>query len=139
MQVDTIERTKATELLRDQIDHLIQENPEVGDFREGFQAYCMGKYSLGTSASTISTSGKGDLGVAFFSSRDRTYHVVQCRVPERDWLESHPDTAREFGPAVVQETRVALQYLLEETDLLANDRLVQLGALIRNDRPPGRF
>src|ERR1035441_239883 len=82
MQHGTIEDAKGIDLLERQIDELVRENPEVGDFREGFQLYCVGKYSLGTSASTISAAGKDDLGVAFYSGRDRAYHVVQCRVPE---------------------------------------------------------
>jgi hypothetical protein len=133
MQLGTIEDTKGIDLLERQIAELVRDNPEVGDFREGFQVYCMGKYSLGTSASTISASGKDDLGVAFYSGRDRTYHVVQCRVPERDWLEAHPGEMRSFGPAALQDSRTALQYLLESSDKPANDRLQDLRARIGAD------
>ena len=139
MQHGTIEDAKGIDLLERQIDELVRENPEVGDFREGFQLYCVGKYSLGTSASTISAAGKDDLGVAFYSGRDRTYHVVQCRVPERDWLEAHPGEVRSFGPAAIQDSRTALQYLLENSDKTANDQLQDLRARIGADRQQEDF
>lgn len=139
MPLATAEDAKGLDLLEHQIDELVRENPEVGDFREGFQVYCMGKYALGTSATTISAAGKDDLGLAFYSGRDRTYHVVQCVVPERDWLEAHPGEARSFGPSIVQESRTALQYLLENSDKRANDRLQDLRARIAADRPQEDF
>lgn len=134
MQLATAEDAKGIDLLERQIDELVRENPEVGDFREGFQMYCMGKYSLGTSASTISAAGKDDLGLAFYSCRDRTYHVAQCVVPERDWLEAHPGEVRSFGPAALQESRTALQYRLENSDKRANDQLQDLRARLAADR-----
>ncbi len=133
------ESTSGVLLLERQIDDILLENPELVDFRNGFQVYCMSKYSLGTSANTIYTSGKDDLGVAFYSSRDRTYHVVQCRVPERDWLEANQGKVKSFGSAVLNDTRVLLQYLQENASVTANDHLQELRTLVTADREQEEF
>jgi hypothetical protein len=45
MPLEAAESTADVDLLEHQIGELLRENPELGDFRDAFQIYCMGKYS----------------------------------------------------------------------------------------------
>jgi hypothetical protein len=138
MQATVLESDRAIELLDRQIEELLDENPEIGDFREGFRMYCMGKYSLGSSATTISTAGKNDHGITFYSSRERTHHVVHCDVPEQDWLEANAGKVRSFGPTVVQEARGALEFLLDGSGF-GNEQLEDLRHMVGADRDQDDF
>lgn len=133
-----LEGAQGIELLERQIEELLDENPEIGDFREGFRVYCMSKFSLGSSATTISTAGKNDHGITFYSSRERIHHVVHCEVPEQDWLEANSGKVRSFGPTVVRDARVALEFLIDGSGC-GNEQLEDLRQLLRADRDQDEF
>ena len=130
---------KGTELLLKQLEELIAQNPDLGTIHNAFQAYCTNKYSLGSSASTVECGGKDDLGIDFYSWRDRSYVIGQCKVRAHDYLEANPSVPRVFGPSAVSDPRDALQYLLGESGAKANDRVRALYAHIQTDRNSDDF
>ena len=130
---------KGTELLLKQLEELIAQNPDLGSIHSAFEAYCTSRYSLGSSASTVECGGKDDLGIDFYSWRDRSYVIGQCKVRAHDYLEANPSVPRVFGPSAVSDPRDALQYLLGESGAKANDRVRALYAHIQTDRNSDDF
>lgn len=106
---------KGTALLLKQLEELIVQNPDLGTIHNAFEAYCTNRYSLGSSANTVESGGKDDLGIDFYSWLDRNYVVGQCKVPAQDYLEANPAVPKLFGPSVVNDPRDALQYLIGES------------------------
>jgi len=134
MDVEALQR--GTELLVKHLDNMMNEDPEISDWSAAFENYAMSKFSLGNYATTVRVGGKGDLGIDFYSELDRKYHIGQCKIPARDYLEAHPEKIREFGPGskVIDDLSTALRYLLGDSKLRANDRVKQLYGLIEADR-----
>lgn len=125
---------KGTELFIKHLENLIVENPELGNFHDAFEFYCANKYSLGSAATTQRTGGGKDLGIDFFSVRGRTYHIGQCKIPQRDWLEANETKLKKFGPSVIEDPRTALRYLLGENKSIPNERVRYLYNLLADDR-----
>ena len=125
---------EGTMLLVDHIAGLQEENPEIEDFHAAFEHYCSSKYSLGNSAMTEITGGKGDCGVDFYSTRDSAYHIGQCKIPDKEWLEANLGKTKVFGPEVIDDPRDGLRYLLKDSKIQPNDRVRHLYALIVDDR-----
>lgn len=134
MNLDPEEVSRGTELLIKHLEDIQAENPDLGDFHSAFEHYCMVKYSLGSSATSQRTAGKHDLGIDFYSTRDRSYHIAQCKIPEKDWLEAHPTKARTFTQSAIDDPRDALAYLLGDSKVSANDRVRHLYSLIATDK-----
>jgi hypothetical protein len=132
--LDQDEITRGTELLIKHLEDIQAENPELGDFHAAFEHYCMVKYSLGSFATNQRTAGKHDLGIDFYSIKDRSYNVAQCKIPEKDWLEAHPTKPRAFTASTIDDPRDALSYLLGSSKATANDRVKHLYSLIETDR-----
>lgn len=133
------ELARGTELFTDHLEKLKEENPEIADFHEAFELFCQNKHSLGNSAITQKTGGKRDLGIDFYSTRDRKYHVGQCKIPDLDWLEANPGKVRRFGPSVVNDPRDALRYLFGESKQIPNEAVRHLYGLIERDRTQDDF
>jgi hypothetical protein len=134
MTLEPNEIATGTELLSKQLEKLIADNREVSDFHEAFVYYCSRKYSLGSEATSVVTDGKGDVGIDFFSARDRNYNVGQCKIPDQRWLEANPLKTRPFGSSVVADPKTALRYLLGESKFNANEKVRHLYALVESDR-----
>ena len=134
MNLDQEDITRGTELLIKHLEDLQADNPELGDFHAAFEHYCMTKYSLGSFATSQRTAGKNDLGIDFYSTKDRTYHVAQCKIPEKDWLEAHPTKPRLFIQSTIDDPRDALGYLMGDSKPTANDRVKHLYSLVEADR-----
>lgn len=135
MPLDDKDLELGTELLLRRLEEIVNSEPEVADIHAAFEFYCPTKYSLGNSAGNHRVGGKHDLGINFYSQYDHSYHVGQCKIPDRDWLEAHPTKARVFGPSPVQDASDALRYLMGEHDnLKPNERVQQLYGLIEGDR-----
>jgi AIPR protein len=139
MKHDNEQIVKGTQLLIRNLEDLQDENPELGDFHSAFEFYCMNKYSLGSKATTSRTGGKKDLGIDFFSARDKAYHVAQCKIPAQDWLEANTRQIRLFGPATITDPSDALRYLLGESTVTPNDRVKYLFTLVDSDRQQEDF
>lgn len=133
------ELVKGTTLFANYVDELLEENPEVGDFHGAFEQYCINKYSLGSGASNTRAGGKNDLGIDFFSVRDSTFNIGQCKIPARDWLEAHPAGIRRFGPQAVNDAGDALRYLLGQSDKKPNDKVRYLRGLIETEHNKDDF
>lgn len=121
-------------LLTEHVEKLRESDPEIGDFHEAFEEYCAQKYRLGSSGITQRVGGSRDLGIDFFSVNNHEYHVGQCKIPERDWLNAHPDKVKQFNQHVVGDPRTALRYLLGDASIKANDQVRYLYSLIAEDR-----
>jgi len=128
------EVARGTHLFLEHLERLVDENPEISDVHDAFEVFCMNKYSIGDAATSIRTGGKNDRGIDFYSSNGRTYHVAQCKIPERDWLESHPEKMKLFGPAAVSDCRSALSFLLGTAKAQANEQVRYLFAQIEGDK-----
>ena len=139
MELDPAILEKGTDLLLKQLQELIAQSPDLGTIHNAFQAYSTNRYSLGSSANTVESGGKGDLGIDFYSSRDRRYVVGQCKVPAQDYLEANPSVPKIFGPSVVNDPRDALQYLFGESTAKPNDRVKTLYAHVQADRNSDDF
>ena len=121
-------------LLTKHVERLREADPEIGDFHEAFEEYCAQKYSLGSSGITQRVGGSRDLGIDFFSANNHQYHVGQCKILERDWLNAHPDKVKNFNQQVVGDPRSALSYLLGDASIKPNDQVRHLFSLIAEDR-----
>jgi hypothetical protein len=139
MQLDDLVLERGTQLLLKQLEEMIARNPDLGTIHNAFQEYCMNKYSLGSSANTVEGGGKDDLGIDFYSFRDRQYVVAQCKVPEQDYLQANATKPRLFGPKAVDDPRSALQYLIGNADAKANSRVKALYAHVQSDRASDDF
>ena len=71
MNLGQDELSRGTELFVAHLEKLKEENHEIADLHEAFEFFCHNKYSLGSSAITQKTGGKGDFGIDFFSTKDR--------------------------------------------------------------------
>lgn len=125
---------RGTHLFLEHLEKLIDENPEITNIHDAFEFFAMTKYSIGDATTCKRTGGKGDCGIDFFSSNNGTYHVAQCKIPTRDWLESHPEKVRPFGSNAVSDCRDALNFLLGTTKLSANEDVRYLLGQIQSDK-----
>ena len=132
--LDPGEVQRGTELLLEHLERIREDNAEIGDTHDAFEVFCMNKYSIGDPAECMRTAGKGDLGIDFYSVRDATYHIAQCKIPEPGWLESHRAGVRKFGPKAVDDPRDALSFLLGNSKAHANDKVRYLYGLVQGDR-----
>ena len=139
MTLDTEQIKVGTVLLAQHLEKVRSENPELGDFHAAFEDYCMTKYSLGSTATSFRTGGPYDLGIDFYSVRDKVYHIAQCKIPEKDWLEANPEKVRHFGSVALSDARDALRFLLGDSKMTANDRVQHLYSLIVADRQSEEF
>jgi hypothetical protein len=139
MHLEPSELERGTDLFRKHLEEIQSEEPELTDFHSAFEHYCMNKYSLGSAAVSERTAGSNDLGIDFFSSQDRHYHVAQCKIPEADWLEANPKKVKIFGPGVLSDPRSALEYLVGDSKAKPNDRVKRLFTLIETDRAHDDF
>jgi ribosomal protein L17 len=129
------------EALRAHIGGLLEENRELGDLHDAFEFYGAKKFSLGSSASSMRVGGKNQNGIDFFSQRGGRYHIGQCKMPEPDWLEAHPDDIKSFGPQGISDLREALDYLFAAVHTVTgvNDTVRALYAQLQQDRAKPDF
>jgi len=139
MSLTQDELTRGVELFTAHLEKFREENPEISDLHEAFEYFCQNKYSLGSSSITQNTGGKGDLGIDFYSTRDRKYQIGQCKIPELDWLEANPGKARKYGPSVVNDPRDALRYLFGQSKATPNEAVKHLYGLVERDRNQDEF
>jgi hypothetical protein len=130
---------RGTKLFVDHLVKLQEENVELSDLHEALEHFCMNKYSLGSSATTQKTGGKGDLGVDFYSVKDKKFHIGQCKIPDLEWLDANPGKVKSFGPSVLNDPKDALRYLLGESKLIPNEAVRHLYALVDRDRTKDEF
>lgn len=133
------EVVRGTQLLLEHLERFVDENPEISDIHDAFEHFCMNKYSIGDAATSIRTGGKHDCGIDFYSNNARTYHVAQCKIPERNYLEAHPEKVKVFGPQAVCDCRDALDFLLGKSKLQANEQVRYLFAQIEADKARDDF
>lgn len=62
------ELNRGTHLFVEHLEKIIDENPEISDIHNAFEYFCMTKYSIGDPTECKRTGGKGDCGIAFYSS-----------------------------------------------------------------------
>ena len=143
MPLDNKDLELGTELFVRRLEELIDSDPEISDIHSALEQYSANKYSLGNSASNHRighrVGGKNEAGIDFYSQYERSYHVGQCKIPERDWLEANPTKPKLFGPSAVQDARSALRYLVGDSDLKANEKVQQLYASVAADRDQEDF
>jgi len=140
MALSSEDFVRGIELLTKNLEQLQDEEREVGDFHRAFEFYCMRKYSLGTSATTQHiTAGKKDLGIDFFSASESKFHVGQCKIPDKDWLEANPEKVKPFGPSAIDDPRDALSYLCGGSQVVPNDRVRHLYSLVEASRKKEDF
>jgi len=121
-------------LFLNRLNEIVDSEPEVSDIHDAFEVYAMKKYSLGKSASDFAVGGTGDLGIDFYSHKDHVFHIGQCKIPEADYLEAHPEKPKTFGSQALSDTKDALRYLLGESTLRPNDKVKRLFALIQDHK-----
>lgn len=134
MSLEMKDLERGTELFLCRLEEIVNTEPEVSDIHDAFEFYCARRFSLGNSASSDRVGGKNDLGIDFYSHLEHSFHVGQCKIPERDYLEAHPTKPKLFGPQPVGDVRDALRYLTGDSDLKPNEQVQRLYALIENDR-----
>jgi hypothetical protein len=134
MPLEPKDLERGTELFLRRLEEIVDAEPEVSDIHDAFEFYCARRYSLGNSGSNDRVGGKDDLGIDFYSQHEHSFHVGQCKIPERDYLEAHPEKHKIFGTQAVGDVRDALRYLTGDSDLKPNERVRQLYAHIENDR-----
>ena len=128
-----------TRLFIDRLNEIVEAESEVDDIHDAFEFYTMRKYSLGNTAGNHVVGGTNDLGIDFYSQRDRTYNIGQCKIPEPDYLEANPTKPKSFGAQAVSDTSDALRYLFGKADLKPNDQVRRLYALIDSVRSEPDF
>lgn len=74
-----------------------------------------------------------------YTSCGATYHIAQCKIPDRDWLEAHPEKTKSFGNQAISDCRDALRSLLGNSRISANDEVRYLYGQIQTDRGKGDF
>jgi hypothetical protein len=134
MPLEPKDLERGTEMFLQRLEEIVDAEPEVSDVHDAFEFYCAKRFSLGNSASNDRVGGKNDLGIDYYSQLEHSFHVGQCKIPERDYLEAHPTKPKMFGPQAVGDVRDALRYLTGDSDLKPNERVQRLYALIENDR-----
>ncbi len=130
---------KGDHLLRQDLEELQATNPDLGNFHTAFEHYCMLKYGLGNSATNGRCGGKNDLGIDSFSAKEKSYHVIQCKIPDAEWLDANEGKVRVFGPQVIDDPRDTFRYLLGDSSMNANDMVRHLYALVESDREDENF
>jgi hypothetical protein len=126
-------------LFLSRLEEIVESDPEVADIHAAFEAYCLKRYSLGNSATNQRVGGPRDLGIDFYSQRDRVYQIGQCKFPEREWIEANPGKVRSFGPQALSDATDALRYLFGKSDLKPNERVKQLYGLVEGDKSAPDF
>ena len=96
-------------LFLSRLEEIVESDPEVADIHAAFEAYCLKRYSLGNSATNQRVGGPRDLGIDFYSQRDKVYQIGQCKFPEREWIEANPGRVRSFGPQALSDATDALR------------------------------
>jgi hypothetical protein len=139
MSLEPKDLERGTELFLRRLEEIVDAEPEVSDIHDAFEFYCAKKFSLGNSASNDRVGGKNDLGIDFYSQLEHSFHVGQCKIPERDYLEANPTKPKMFGTQAVGDVRDALRYLTGESDLKPNEGVRRLYALVENDRNNADF
>src|ERR1035437_8189870 len=89
-RVSEAELETGIRLFIDQLEEIVNSEPEVTDVHAAFEMFCLKRYSLGNSATNERVGGAHDLGIDFYSQRESIYHIGQCKVPQRDWMEANP-------------------------------------------------
>jgi hypothetical protein len=125
---------RGTELFLRRLEEIVDAEPEVSDIHDAFEFYCAKRFSLGNSATNERVGGPNDLGIDFYSQLEHSFHVGQCKIPEKDYLEAHPTKPKMFGSQAVSDVRDALRYLTGDSDLKPSERVRRLYALVENDR-----
>lgn len=130
------EQQTGTDLLIKHLQYLIDTHPDISTFNEAFELFALQKFSLGNYATNQRVGASKDRGIDFYSKSDRKYHIGQCKLPAKDWLDSNPKRVREFGPStsVIDDPRDALRYLLGQSQLKVNDKVKHLYSMIAADR-----
>ena len=113
----------AMKLFVGHLDQMVDNDPELSDIHEAFETYCMMKYSNAEPNRSERGGRKSDLGIDFYSVNSPDYHVGQCKIPERSWLEANPEKAKSFGQQAISDAQDALEYLLGRSSLKGNDRV----------------
>lgn len=138
-EIDAITLARGTDLLVKQLEDLIAQNPDIENIHNAFQVFCTNRYSLGSAANTVEAGGKNDLGIDFYSYKDKQYVVGQCKVPALDYLSANAGKPKVFGPAVVNDPRSALLYLFGDGAERANEKVKALYAHMQVDRQDESF
>jgi hypothetical protein len=133
MQLSEPDLRTGTELFHARLLEIIEAEPEITDIHGAFEMYAMRKYSLGNSAGNHVVGASNDLGIDFYSQRDRVYHVGQCKIPEDDWLEANPTKPKLFGSQALSDTKDALRYLFGTSTLKPHEQVKRLYALVHAD------
>ena len=138
-RVSELEVENGVKLFLTRLEEIVDAEPEVADVHAAFEAYCLRRYSLGNSATNQRVGGTRDLGIDFYSQKDRTYQIGQCKFPEPEWIEANPGKVRSFGPQALSDASDALRYLLGTSEMRPNEKVRQLYALIEGDRAAADF
>lgn len=139
MVLERHEVQRGMHLFLEHLGKLIDDNPEISDIHDAFESFCMTKYSIGDQSTCTRSGGKHDCGIDFYSFANVTYHVAQCKIPTRDWLEAHPEKIRSFGSSAVSDCRDALNFLLGTMKLQANEQVRYLFGQIQGDKTRDDF
>lgn len=94
----------------------------------------MNKYSNGENSSCKRTGKNRDCGIDFYSYNDLDYIAAQCKIPEKDYLESHPEKVKVFGDGAISDARDALNYLFKESKVKPHDLIKHLFTLVESDK-----
>jgi len=137
--LDPGEVRRGTKLLLKRLEEIRDEDPEIGDMHDAFESYCMLKYSIGDQVTCSRTGSKGDCGIDSYSVNGATYHIIQCKIPTRDSLESNPEKIRRFGPSALTDLSDAHDFLLGESKVNVNDKVRRLYGLIESDKDRDDF
>jgi hypothetical protein len=134
MALEPKDLERGTELFLRRLEEIVEAEPEVSDIHDAFEFYCAKRFSLGNSANNDRVGGKNDLGIDFYSQLDHSFHIGQCKIPQRDYLEAKPTKPRIFGAQAVSDIRDALRYLTGDSDLKPNEQVQRLYSLVERDR-----
>lgn len=134
MKLAPKERCEGISLFLKHLEEIIENDPEIADLHDAFENYSMNKYSIGDNSTCIPTGQTRDCGIDFYSTNDLVYNIAQCKIPEKDWLESHPEKIRDFGHRPIDDARDALSYLLKDGKYRANDQVQHLYAKVVSDK-----
>ena len=134
MKLDAKDRALGVKVFLQHLEGLIEKDPEITDLHNAFENYSMNKYSIGDNSLCQKTGKSGDCGIDFYSTNDLVYHIAQCKIPEKDWLESHPEKIKEFSHKPIDDARDALNYLFKDSKYKANDLVKHLYAQVTSDK-----
>jgi len=135
MELSQEDRERGTKMLVDQLEEMVESDPEISDIHIAFEHWCLRNYSIGNPEDSIRCGEKFDLGIDFYSKLDNWIRIGQAKIPERDYLEAHPTKVKSFGPLAVNDVANALDYLTNsETKLRANEMVKRLFAQVESIR-----